>query len=301
MKKNLLHSVGVKIVDPLSLQYPWNSPYAFSENRLIDGVELEGLEFQHLVEGDVSYRLYQLVRNPQHIDQGDMGTCAFAAVTYFWIMNDAWGFMESAMTLYKEGRVTVNDYTISPNTNLQNATPLNNSFFYHGEAKDRQADWMMLSSLQDTQNALNGDDPISGTKISHGDEHGAYMSDVHQLFEELIGFKNVETTRFNAVLDWDGDEIIQAIIDADASGNAIYLSIDASIWDGVNNMSIDEGSGHGVAFKSGSYQYNSATGTHSFTVISWEGEYTMSGNDYDMYKYLNGMVTGNNNEDENGE
>ena len=33
-------------VDPLNMNYPWNSPYAFSENRLIDGVELEGLEYK---------------------------------------------------------------------------------------------------------------------------------------------------------------------------------------------------------------------------------------------------------------
>jgi len=31
-------------VDPLAYKYPWNSPYAFSENRLIDAVEFEGLE-----------------------------------------------------------------------------------------------------------------------------------------------------------------------------------------------------------------------------------------------------------------
>ena len=31
-------------LDPLSPDYPWNSPYAFSENRVIDGIELEGLE-----------------------------------------------------------------------------------------------------------------------------------------------------------------------------------------------------------------------------------------------------------------
>ena len=31
-------------VDPLFRQYPYNSPYAFSENRLIDAFELEGLE-----------------------------------------------------------------------------------------------------------------------------------------------------------------------------------------------------------------------------------------------------------------
>jgi len=33
-------------VDPLTAEYPWNSPYAFSENRVIDGVELEGLEYE---------------------------------------------------------------------------------------------------------------------------------------------------------------------------------------------------------------------------------------------------------------
>jgi hypothetical protein len=33
-------------VDPLSDKYPHNSPYAFSENRVIDGVELEGLEYK---------------------------------------------------------------------------------------------------------------------------------------------------------------------------------------------------------------------------------------------------------------
>lgn len=31
-------------VDPLSKSFPWNSPYAFSENRVIDKIELEGLE-----------------------------------------------------------------------------------------------------------------------------------------------------------------------------------------------------------------------------------------------------------------
>jgi hypothetical protein len=34
-------------VDPLTKKYPHNSPYAFSENRVIDGTELEGAEFYH--------------------------------------------------------------------------------------------------------------------------------------------------------------------------------------------------------------------------------------------------------------
>jgi RHS repeat-associated protein len=32
-------------VDPLTAKYPWNSSYAFSENRVLDGIELEGKEF----------------------------------------------------------------------------------------------------------------------------------------------------------------------------------------------------------------------------------------------------------------
>jgi RHS repeat-associated protein len=44
-------------VDPLSDSYPWNSPYAFSENRVLDCIELEGLESKK----NVHY--YNMVKN----------------------------------------------------------------------------------------------------------------------------------------------------------------------------------------------------------------------------------------------
>lgn len=37
-------------LDPLAPSYPWNSPYAFSANRVIDGVELEGLENDFIID-----------------------------------------------------------------------------------------------------------------------------------------------------------------------------------------------------------------------------------------------------------
>jgi len=42
-------------VDPLAPDYPWNSPFAFSENVVIHGVDLEGLEFRitTTLNGDV--------------------------------------------------------------------------------------------------------------------------------------------------------------------------------------------------------------------------------------------------------
>ncbi len=47
-------------VDPLASKYPWNSPYAFSENRVVDGVELEGLEWKTIKEetGDIKTAEY---------------------------------------------------------------------------------------------------------------------------------------------------------------------------------------------------------------------------------------------------
>ena len=33
-------------VDPLYREFSWNSPYAFAENRVMDGIDLEGKEFE---------------------------------------------------------------------------------------------------------------------------------------------------------------------------------------------------------------------------------------------------------------
>ena len=61
-------------VDPLTAEYPHNSPYAFSENRVIDGVELEGLEVQVLngvligyevIEGQGPTQIAEDINNPQ--------------------------------------------------------------------------------------------------------------------------------------------------------------------------------------------------------------------------------------------
>lgn len=43
-------------IDPLAGQYPYNSTYAFSENRVLDGIELEGLEITLLKDNQGNYR-----------------------------------------------------------------------------------------------------------------------------------------------------------------------------------------------------------------------------------------------------
>jgi RHS repeat-associated protein len=48
-------------VDPLARKYPWNSPYAFGGNRVVDAVELEGLEYvevRHYADGHTEKVFY---------------------------------------------------------------------------------------------------------------------------------------------------------------------------------------------------------------------------------------------------
>jgi RHS repeat-associated protein len=47
-------------IDPLAASYPWNSPYAFAENRVIDGIDLEGLEYLDADDSRVEFKYGRL-------------------------------------------------------------------------------------------------------------------------------------------------------------------------------------------------------------------------------------------------
>jgi RHS repeat-associated protein len=54
-------------IDPLSATYPFNSPYAFCENRVIDGRDLEGLEY---VDADAAAPNFYNITSYGHPDNG---------------------------------------------------------------------------------------------------------------------------------------------------------------------------------------------------------------------------------------
>ncbi|MFZ1611484.1 MAG: RHS repeat-associated core domain-containing protein [Chitinophagales bacterium] len=67
-------------VDPLAPQYAFNSPYAFSENRVIDAIELEGLEkFQvsELQDGRLSVSLIKITADFEVYDSRNNTTKAY--------------------------------------------------------------------------------------------------------------------------------------------------------------------------------------------------------------------------------
>jgi RHS repeat-associated protein len=70
-------------VDPLFAKYPWNSSYAFAENRVIDGIDLEGKEFYsvHINEAPDGKRTLVEVINYTNIPQQNISNVPTGNIT----------------------------------------------------------------------------------------------------------------------------------------------------------------------------------------------------------------------------
>ncbi|MBK9274161.1 MAG: hypothetical protein IPM49_06445 [Flavobacteriales bacterium] len=87
-------------LDPLAAKYPHNSPYAFSENRVIDGIELEGLEWKDIKGQELSEEARKDVKAFIFYDsRSSEGEGGFSAQT-----NQMYGEMEST---YGKGSVAL--------------------------------------------------------------------------------------------------------------------------------------------------------------------------------------------------
>lgn len=83
-------------MDPLTSSYPHNSPYAFSENRVVDGVELEGLEVLSVGKVDT-----YSIGGSYSIERG----IVFAPEGAYLYKTTAWG-LESNISLSRQLSIT---------------------------------------------------------------------------------------------------------------------------------------------------------------------------------------------------
>ncbi|MBG6130615.1 RHS repeat-associated protein/uncharacterized repeat protein (TIGR01451 family) [Aquimarina sp. EL_43] len=92
-------------VDPLARRYSYNSPYAFGENRIIDGIELEGLEYMHysvwFVDDSGDVRLQRVLDD--NIPKKTYGNWLLNITDGFWGMMDD-GMADIAVVWYQGER-----------------------------------------------------------------------------------------------------------------------------------------------------------------------------------------------------
>ncbi len=100
-------------VDPLAPKYPHNSPYAFSENVVINAIELEGLEkFVNIKSLNFREDITQIKTAPDILYQGKTSWCGAIAAVYLAVVLDNRSFMQNTRDLYWNGYVDGPPFTL---------------------------------------------------------------------------------------------------------------------------------------------------------------------------------------------
>lgn len=93
-------------MDPLYIKFPYNSPFAFSENRVIDGIELEGLEvFTNITSQRFQNDLNSIISNEDVLHQGNTSWCGAVAAVYLASTLDGPNFSMNTNNLFQKGYV----------------------------------------------------------------------------------------------------------------------------------------------------------------------------------------------------
>ncbi|PXY43144.1 hypothetical protein DMB68_22365 [Flavobacterium hydrophilum] len=254
-------------VDPLANKFSWNSPYAFSENRVMDGIELEGLEFVNLNKTLFVNRVNYLKNNPIAINQRLSGTCVLAAVTYLWIKHDRNGFVDTMMKLYDTGEAKYNQFVFHPG-DLQDFDP-NESESSH--EKKYTADWMILSSIQQTINSQTNQPDYKGRPhedTSNGD------GVLNYLMSKFLGFESVKTIKPNTKNT--GEFTLKQIDNKYKKGFEIILVLRSSAMNSYSlrksDFNVEDNEYHAVTYLggltyAGTNQYGSKT--YTFNIQTW--------------------------------
>ena len=287
-------------VDPLSPKYPYNSTYAFSENRLIDGIELEGLEFSKRMKWKkVVQSLFSLKNNEAAINQGGAGTCTAAAITYIWLRRDFEGVVQATKQLYFTGETQVNNFHIAPNENIFYVHPENsrNSMnsdnrgprdFENEAGRELDADWILLSSIQ---NSLNKEENFLGYSSGSNSNAGNNKENIITLMRDLLGLSEVSQKYYDTDYDtrdnMNSINVLNNLETLKSNKYEIILSVNSQLITGINLL--DNGN-HSVNYL-GDFK-DLGNGEISFKVQTWGEEKTINTNVEDFKRYYNGAAWG---------
>jgi RHS repeat-associated protein len=198
-------------VDPLFRDYPHNSPYAFSENRVMDMVELEGLEAASTKDknnamkqvddflanddyGDSSYfknvskvefanSLYDLIQNPDRNLQCE-NTCGLSAIagqaTFEYYPQN---ITRTMLELYSNGSATFGNGIELSSEGIENIQPdvVNGT-------RQNSVDVILAASLR---NSLNSPFVSFNPKTDTGFDGFTWPDEINQVAKSM-GFKNVK-------------------------------------------------------------------------------------------------------------
>lgn len=226
-------------VDPLASKYPHNSPYAFSENRVIDGVELEGLEY-HNIGSPTNF-------DPQHLEdekagREKAGIVSAALVATYFTGSAAAPYVSSAYGAYSTwfGTTQLSNY-LATGTGAVLFTQAESIFTYRG---------FFQSSF--SLGAINGTTNLMGQFYSNDfkfDENINWSQPVFASFIKNPFYSNLGESFFT----WDGGSNFDMVDD----GNEVISTFGSNYLGGKFGSKLEVDTG----YKPISNVLNTVTGT----------------------------------------
>jgi hypothetical protein len=123
------------------------SPMAASAMKLIDEFSRRSSPgaFIHLHRATIASQLRARVKDPTLINQGQAGLCPSAVVVYSVARSNLPEYVRAVTKLYEFGRATIGKWDLEPGADLK-------SYRLPVTAGIPEADWIILSSIRDSEN-----------------------------------------------------------------------------------------------------------------------------------------------------
>jgi hypothetical protein len=277
-------------VDPLFRKYPWNSPYAFSENRVTNSIELEGLEAHDLNggTGNVNHAAGEQGPNINGTVNGpykDGATANSAALSGATINYPEMGISTSPSSalsdrasnpsLINQGRTSLcGPTTISQALAKHDPEGYKSAVktFYQADlggnaAKGKmgmtsESDWYMLTGLKNATSGLPYGNQTSGNLEGL---QGLTLPSQMQSMADLVGLKTFGNTL--SVLPGVGnvDNFFADINSQAKQGRTVILLINTEV---INGNAQSNFPNHYIIYEAGSYQ-SYTDGCMEFTGQTW--------------------------------
>lgn len=208
-----------------------------------------------LDRAQIAAGLDQRIDNPSLINQGPLNVCGSAAIVYMLASHDPLRFVNIVQQVFEQGSASLGSETLTAGTDLRNNTP---------PANMEQVDWVLLSSMRDSENAIfdyEGNPSEDASAIST-------PGDLQHWMKSVLKCKDVDWQ--SAYVSGEMD-VIRAAGAAAGAGKNVTLLIDAAMMKNLPKEGKIGSPNHWVVMKS---DITEATDEHQnqkvqFSVWTW--------------------------------
>lgn len=231
--------------------------------------------WSHIPKADLIADIKKTIANPFNVQQVNTPLCGPAAIVFELVRKQPKRYVQICRQLWETGKFQARTETIEPSDTL-----LNSPIKDEGN-KISLADWMLMTALRDTANAIFDVDSTSGNFVmgitTPGEMEGWTF--------ELLGRDTVD---FISTYTFEEIDAMQTAQKLWAAGGVAFLMIDADL---LRNKAAGVIPTHWIVFLGG-LTIDKASEIISFQCYSWGKEIPVSKKQDDFEDYLFGVVTG---------